>query len=147
MISLVKPPKLETPSLLKLRLESPTRAKPAHRFTSGRPFTIHHLPVAADMNTDGTVNEQLDAGLRAFARNDFALATKLLLPCAEDGNTRAQILLSRLYYAGNGVPADHTQYLYWLERAAAGGDKSARAKLKRMQKTPPTFNQTQDSIT
>lgn len=79
-------------------------------------------------------HQQLDAGLRAFARSDFVTAASLLLPCAEAGDVKAQMLLSRMYYAGNGVPIDHSRYLYWLEQAASNGDKSARAKLKRLQK-------------
>ncbi|HQQ62300.1 MAG TPA: hypothetical protein PLF22_01865 [Pseudomonadales bacterium] len=90
-------------------------------------------------NDDPAVNEvgaydeaRLDAGMRAFSRNDFATALELLLPCAEAGSVRAQMLMSRLYYAGNGVPQDMERYAYWLERAAAAGEKSARAKLKRL---------------
>lgn len=76
--------------------------------------------------------EQLDAGMRAFSRSEFTLAAELLLPCAEAGAVRAQMLVSRLYYAGNGVPQDMERYVYWLEQAAEAGEKSARAKLKRM---------------
>ena len=74
---------------------------------------------------------QRDAGLRAFSRNDFENAFALLLPCAEAGDAHAQMLLARMYYAGNGTAQNHTQYLYWLEQAAANGEKSARARLKR----------------
>lgn len=74
----------------------------------------------------------LDAGLRAFARGEFVAAAQLLLPCAEAGDIKAQLLVARLFYAGNGVEKDVERYAYWLERAAAQGDKSARAKLKRL---------------
>lgn len=79
------------------------------------------------------VSAQLDAGLRAFARGEFAAAVGLLTPCATAGDVKAQLLLSRLYYAGNGVEKDVEQYRYWLQRAAEQGDKSARARLKRLQ--------------
>jgi len=79
-----------------------------------------------------TLDTDLDAGLRAFARGEFATAAQLLLPCAEAGDIKAQLLVARLYYAGNGVDKDMTRYSYWLERAAEQGDKSARAKLKRL---------------
>ncbi len=75
---------------------------------------------------------ELDAGLRAFARGEFATAVQLLVPCAEAGDVKAQLLVARLYYAGNGVEKDVQRYCYWLERAAEQGDKSARAKLKRL---------------
>ena len=76
---------------------------------------------------------QLDAGLRAFSRGEFAEAFSQLLPCAEAGEVKAQLLVARLYYAGNGVQKDLEQYRYWLQRAADLGDKSARARLKRLQ--------------
>ncbi len=78
------------------------------------------------------MSELLDAGLRAFARAEFTQAAELLQPCAEAGEVRAQLLMARLYYAGNGVPQDMEKYVYWLQRAADSGDKAARAKLKRI---------------
>jgi len=75
-----------------------------------------------------------DAGLRAFSKNEFANAYALLLPYAEAGDAHAQMLLARMCYAGNGTAQNHDQYLYWLEKAAANGDKSARARLKRAAK-------------
>lgn len=89
------------------------------------------------MNTtpaDAANGEARDAGLRAFSRGDFASAATLLEPCARAGDVKAQLLLARMYYAGNGVPVDHNLHIYWLEQAAACGDKAARAKLKRLQK-------------
>lgn len=85
------------------------------------------------MNRVVELSEQRDAGLRAFARNEFAQAHALLLPCATAGDVKAQLLLSRLYYAGNGVEKNLDQYRYWLQQAADQGDKSARARLKRLQ--------------
>ena len=78
--------------------------------------------------------QQRDAGLRAFSKHDFDRSFSLLQPCAVAGDARAQMLLARMYYVGNGVPQDHTQYLYWLEQAANNGEKSARARLKRVNK-------------
>lgn len=76
---------------------------------------------------------QRDAGMRAFSRQEFVAAHALLAPCAEAGDTGSQLLLARMYYAGNGVPADPERYRYWLEQAASNGDRSARARLKRLQ--------------
>lgn len=79
------------------------------------------------------LSAQLDAGLRAFARSEYANALQLLLPCAEAGEVKAQLLLSRMYYAGNGVEKNMERYAHWLQQAADAGDKSARARLKRLQ--------------
>lgn len=86
-----------------------------------------------DNNTSASDNDTtLDAGLRAFARGHFAEAAPLLLACANAGDIKAQLLAARLFYAGNGVEKNMERYEYWLERAAAQGDKAARAKLKRL---------------
>lgn len=84
--------------------------------------------------TDTPTPDQRDAGLRAFSKSEFVQAFALLLPCARAGDTHAQMLVARMYYAGHGVEKDEAQYRYWLEKAAQGGDKSARARLKRIQK-------------
>ncbi|MEZ5540247.1 MAG: hypothetical protein R3E63_09960 [Pseudomonadales bacterium] len=82
--------------------------------------------------TDDKTTDPRDAGMRAFFKSDFTQAFTLLLPCANAGDTHAQMLIARMYYAGNGVSKNMDQYQYWLERAAEGGDKSARARLKRL---------------
>ena len=86
--------------------------------------------------TGNAVSEELQQllqeALRSFERRDFSRAAELLQPCAAAGMIRAQLLLSRLYYAGNGVEQDMNRYAYWLEQAALQGDRAARAKLKRL---------------
>ena len=96
-----------------------------------QPTTLpDRLSTQKHMDSD-TDTLQRDAGLRAFSKNDFENAFTLLLPSAEAGDARAQMLLARMCYAGNGTEQSHEKYLYWLELAAANGEKSARARLKR----------------
>ena len=85
------------------------------------------------MNESSGDHNGRDAGLRAFSRGDFGEALRLLEPCATAGDTTAQNLLARMFYAGNGVTRDLERYRYWLEQAAGAGDKRARARLKRLQ--------------
>lgn len=71
-------------------------------------------------------------GVRAFMQGDYQRAFALLEPAGNDGHLRAQILLSKMYYAGHGVEQDMRAYAYWLQRAADNGDKPSKAKLKKM---------------
>jgi TPR repeat protein len=75
--------------------------------------------------------ERLRLGVRAYRQGKYGEALPLLLACGQAGSREAQRMLSRIYYAGQGVPADLERYLYWLARAAESGDPAARAKLKR----------------
>ncbi len=70
-------------------------------------------------------------GIRAFQKARYEEAFQRLEPFAEAGELRAQLLLARLFYAGNGVEKSEERYLHWLEAAADNGDKSSKAQLKR----------------
>lgn len=78
--------------------------------------------------------DELTLGVRAFQKSSYEEAYTRLLPLAEQGELRAQVILARLFYAGNGVPKDQDKYIYWLQRAAENGDKSAKSQLKRLGK-------------
>ncbi|MEM9254944.1 MAG: hypothetical protein AAGA91_05815 [Pseudomonadota bacterium] len=78
--------------------------------------------------------DELTLGIRAFQKGLYEESFRRLLPLAEEGEVRAQMTISRMYYAGNGVAKDHAKYLYWLQLAAEGGDKAAKAQLKRIKK-------------
>ena len=81
--------------------------------------------------TEAQTNEHLQLGVNAFMGGRYEEAFRLLLPVAEAGEVEAQKLVARLYFAGNGVEKDRQRYLYWLEQAAAQGDRQSRAKIKR----------------
>ncbi len=82
------------------------------------------------MTTAGTDTE-LMLGIRAFQKARYEEAFRRLVPFAEAGELRAQLILARLYYAGNGVERSEGRYLHWLQVAADNGDKAAKAQLKR----------------
>lgn len=78
------------------------------------------------------VSEQaVQRGIRAFMKGRYKEAFALLEPAGHQGNLKAQLLLIKMYYAGNGVPADREKYLYWLSLAADNGDKPSKTKLKK----------------
>lgn len=77
---------------------------------------------------------ELARGIRAFNKGRYEEAHRVLEPLAHSGELRAQLIVARLYYAGNGVEQSDSQYRYWLEQCAANGDKSSRARLKKLRK-------------
>lgn len=83
------------------------------------------------MSEDGP--DDLQLGVRAFQKGQYESAYNLLYKYADDGVARAQMVIARLYYAGHGVAKDEEKYLYWLQKAAENGDKSAKSQLKRIQ--------------
>jgi len=77
----------------------------------------------------------LTNGIKHFMKGRYEQAYQLLLPFAEGGTPRAQTLLAKMYFAGNGVEKSFDQYVYWLTRAALAGDRTAKAKLKRLDRS------------
>ena len=73
-------------------------------------------------------------GIRAFKKSRYQQAKQLLEPLARGGEVRAEMIMARLYYGGNGVEKDLAQYHYWLQRAADHGDKSAKSLVKKYAK-------------
>lgn len=52
-----------------------------------------------------------------------------------------QALLGKLYFEGNGVLQDYNQALYWYQKAAGQGEKSAISSLKQLQAPTGKTNQ------
>lgn len=57
---------------------------------------------------------------------DAELADKYLGAAAEDGDVDAQSIYGMALYSGATLPLDRQRGLFWLEKAAAQGDRSAR---------------------
>jgi TPR repeat protein len=86
------------------------------------------------MSTEKQLSLQLQKGINAFMGFRFDEAVTLLLPLAEQGEVEAQKLMARLYFSGHGVEKSLEQYQFWLNKAAAQGDRQSKAKLKRIHK-------------
>jgi TPR repeat protein len=65
----------------------------------------------------------------AYDRQDYAAATQLCRPLAEQGNVRAQLSLGGMYYNGQGVQQDYAEAAKWTRRAAEQGYAPAQADL------------------
>ncbi len=74
----------------------------------------------------------LQAGLDAYDRKDYATAYREFLPLAEQGNAGAQYYLGRMYYVPEGVSRDVTESIRWYRLAAEQGYSSAQYNLGEM---------------
>ena len=72
----------------------------------------------------------LQGGLTAYRRRDYATALKEWLPVAQAGDATAQFYLGLMYERGRGVPPDPAEALRWYERAVKAfpeGEERKRA--------------------
>ncbi len=67
------------------------------------------------------VAQDIDAGLEAYKRGDYAAALREFRPLAEQGDAEAQHHLGAMYRDGQGVRRDYTEAAKWLRRAADQG--------------------------
>ena len=114
-----------------IRTRQSRRQKSGPQNLAEEPAEPVALPAQAAVEPLPVTAESVQLGIRAFMKGRYREAFELLEPAAHQGNLRAQQLLAKMYYAGNGVPADREKYLYWLARAGANGDKPSKIKLKK----------------
>jgi uncharacterized protein len=75
---------------------------------------------------------RLGEGLAAYQRGDYATATRLLRPLADQGMGLAQLSLGVMYANGEGVPQNFGQSATWYLKAADQGDDKAQSILGAM---------------
>lgn len=63
---------------------------------------------------------------RAYQEKEYGTAFAELMPLAEQGNPDAQLLLGRMYWAGQGVQKDDRQGLKWVKASATQGNADAQ---------------------
>ena len=76
-----------------------------------------------------TLAADLQTGLEAYERGDFAVALREWRPLAEQGNTDAQYFLGYTYANGEGVPIDIVKAMGWYRKAAERGHAWAQYRL------------------
>ena len=74
----------------------------------------------------------LEQGLVAFEREDYAEALKRLEPIAAAGEADAQFRVAQMLRYGWGTSADVAAAGVWMRRAAEAGQREAQAELGRM---------------
>jgi uncharacterized protein len=68
-------------------------------------------------------------GVSAFNRQDYARASLIFIPLAEQGEPSAQAYLGFMFETGRGVPKNYTEAAMWYRRAAEQGDSLAQYSL------------------
>ena len=81
------------------------------------------------LNPAMTWGADYQKGLEAAKEGNFATATRLWRPLAEQGNANAQFSLGNMYQFGDGVVKDHKIAAQWYERAAIQGVAKAQYNL------------------
>ena len=84
------------------------------------------------LRTTAAPAKDLEAGLAAYNRGDYAAAYRELMPLAEQGYDAAQGLLGVMYAAGRGVPQSKAQAVEWFRKAAEQGDADTQYNLGEM---------------
>ena len=75
---------------------------------------------------------QLEDGVSATKRGDYATALRLMRPLAQRGDAVAQFSLGGMFDSGKGVPRDYVQAAFWYRRAADQGVPLAQLSLGMM---------------
>ena len=71
----------------------------------------------------------LRQGVSAFNHQDYASASRVFIPLAEQGLPAAQSYLGFMFETGRGVPQNYTEAAMWYRRAAEQGDSLAQYSL------------------
>ena len=76
----------------------------------------------------------LQSGIDAYKRGDYATALKEWRPLAEAGNANAQYKLGIMYFKGQGVSKDFVEAAKWYRKAAKQGNPIAIGRLARLER-------------
>jgi TPR repeat protein len=63
----------------------------------------------------------LEDGIAAYDRQDYATAIRLLRPLADQGKAAAQTFIGIMYNNGKGVQRDYAEAMKWYQKAADQG--------------------------
>lgn len=77
--------------------------------------------------------DELADAAKLLENKDYARAVQLYTKLAESGNIEAQLQLGDIYGFGDGAPENPQQATFWLNKAAASGNKDALATLQALQ--------------
>src|ERR1035437_4768893 len=74
----------------------------------------------------------LEDGVAAYKRGDYATVLRLWRPLAQSGNAQVQSALGVMYDNGTGVTQDYQEALKWYRLSAAQGNSEAQFALGEM---------------
>ncbi len=71
----------------------------------------------------------LEDGVAAYRKGDYAAASQIFRPLADQGNAAAQFNLGVMYKRGQGIPQDYAHAMIWFRKAADQGYAAAQFNL------------------
>ena len=95
------------------------------RFTVGSIMPAVAVLIVLSVGSTARADE-FDVVLRAYKNSDHATALRLIVPLANRGDTRAQVLLGNMYRDGNGVVQSDAEAFKWYLMAANKNDPQAQ---------------------
>lgn len=75
------------------------------------------------------VGQDFFKGYAAYEAGDYEAALKEWRPLAEAGDASSQVLLGNMYFEGNGVKQNTTEFIKWYRLAAEQGDTITQERL------------------
>jgi len=81
---------------------------------------------AVTVGSSSVALTDFEDGKAAYQRGDYATALKEFRPLAEQGDTKAQLLLGLMYFEGRVVAQDFVRANMWFNIGMANGDENAR---------------------
>jgi hypothetical protein len=115
-------------------LDGKSAVLPRRRFARYR-FSVRAFFIAAGVamlllvTSNLAQAQSLRQGVSAFNRRDYASASQVFIPLAEQGIRPAQSYLGFMFETGRGVPQNYTEAAMWYRRAAEQGDSLAQYSL------------------
>lgn len=76
--------------------------------------------------------QDIQSGLAALERGDYAAALREWRPLAEQGDATAQFNLGTMYHLGRGVSRDYAKAVRWYRLAVEKGEPRAQINLGRL---------------
>ncbi|MDV7340932.1 hypothetical protein RYZ26_15095 [Terasakiella sp. A23] len=70
--------------------------------------------------------DDLERGIEAMEKKEYATARHKFLPLAIKGNPSAQLYIGVMFLLGNGLNTDACEGVKWIDRAAREGDTDAQ---------------------
>jgi len=112
---------------------APRSAKPKPRtaLSPGSPAALSLSTLPSSSQSAESLS-QVERGLEASRRGDYATADHLWRPIAEQGNPAAQYHLGLMYAKGQGVVQNASVAFSWFQRAAEQGYAAAQYNLGQM---------------
>lgn len=75
----------------------------------------------------------VDGAFKALRDGNPALASRIMMELARNGDTRAQFHLGEFYLQGTGIEVSQEKGKYWLRKAAGRGSIAAKSKLEEIE--------------